>query len=96
MTRLVRSDAPPRPLGVAITMWALAFAVLFFAALFVFVGLTIPAAFTTNDQTVLAGWLGMIFLILAVMLDLYRRYYMPDELIHKKRRPKIVLRREFR
>jgi len=30
------------------------------------------------------------------MLDLYRKYYVPDELIHKKRRPKFVYRREFR
>ena len=96
MTRLVRSDAPLRPLSVGIALWALALAVLFFAALFVFVGLTIPDAFVTNDQTVLAVWMGMIFLILAVLLDLYRKHYVPDEMIHKKRRPKIVLRREFR
>ena len=96
MTQLIRSDAPARPVSVGIVMWALAFAVLFFSALFVFVGLTIPEAFTTNEQTVLAVWMGMIFVILAVMLDLYRKYYLPDEMVHKKRRPKIVLWREFR
>ena len=94
MTRIIRSDAPFRPVSVGIVVWALALAVLFFAALFAFVGLTVPTAFTGNEQTVLAVWLGMIFLILAVMLDLYRKYYVPDEMIHKKRRPKIVLRRE--
>ena len=96
MTRVIRSDSPLRPLSVGIAMWAFAFAILLFAVLFVFVGLRVEGAFTGNEQTVMAVWLGMIFLILAFMLDLYRRYYVPDEMIHKKRRPKIVLRREFR
>jgi len=38
----------------------------------------------------------MVFLLLAVAFDIYRREFMPDELIHKIRRPKIVLRRAFR
>lgn len=96
MTRLIRSDTPARPLSVAISMWALTLAVLFFAALFVFVGLALPSAFTGNEQTAMAAWLGFIFVILAVMLDLYRKHYVPDEMIHKKRRPKIILHREFR
>jgi archaellum biogenesis protein FlaJ (TadC family) len=96
MTRVVRSDVPIRPLSVGIAMWAFAFATLFFTALFVIVGITVPSAFTGNEQTAMAAWMGMIFLIVAVMLDLYRRYYVPDEMIHKKRRPKIILQREFR
>ena len=96
MTRLIRSDAPLRPMSVGVAMWALAFAVLFFSALFVFAGLTLPTAFTGNEQTTLAVWLGMVFIVFAVMLDLYRKYYVPDDLIHKKRRPKFVYRREFR
>jgi len=96
VTRLIRSDAPDRPLSVAIVMWALALGVLLFSALFVFVGLAIPTAFTGNEQTAMAAWMGFIFLVFAVMLDLYRKYYVPDEMIHKKRRPKIVLHREFR
>lgn len=96
MTRVIRSDAPERPVSVGIAMWGLAFAAAFFAALFVFVGLTIPTAFTGNEQIAMAAWMGMLFLIFAVILDLYRRYYTPDEMIHKKRRPKVVVRREFR
>ena len=96
MTRVIRSDTPLRPVSVGIAMWAFAFGTLFFSGLFVFVGLTIPSAFTGNEQTAMAAWMGMIFLILAVMLDLYRRYYVADEMIHKKRRPKVVLRKEFR
>lgn len=96
MTRIIRSDAPLRPVSVGIVIWALALAAGFFTVLFVFVGFTIPTAFTGNEQIALAVWMGMLFVIVAVMLDLYRRYYVPDEMIHKKRRPKIVLRREFR
>ena len=96
MTRVIRTDALLRPLSVNVVMWALALVVVFFSALFVFVGITIPTAFTGNEQTAMALWLGMVFLVLAVMLDLYRKYYVPDELIHKKRRPKIVLHRELR
>src|SRR5438552_2460189 len=44
----------------------------------------------------LGVFLGMVFLLLAVAFDIYRREFMPDELIHKIRRPKIVLRRAFR
>jgi len=96
VTRVLRTDVPLRPLSVSVVMGVLALIVLFFTALFVFVGLTIPTAFTGNEQTAMAMWFGMIFLVLAVMLDLYRKHYVPDELIHKKRRPKIVLHREFR
>jgi len=96
VTRLIRSDATVRPLSVSVVMGALAIIVLFFSALFVLVGITIPTAFTGNEQIAMTMWFGMVFVVLAVMLDLYRKYYVPDELIHKKRRPKIVLRREFR
>jgi len=44
----------------------------------------------------MAVFLGMVFLLLAVAFDIYRREFMPDELIHKIRPPKIVLRRAFR
>ena len=96
MTRLIRSDAPVRPISVAVVMGVLVLAILFFAGLFVVVGITIPTAFTGNEQTAMAVWLAMVFLVLAVVLDLYRKHYVPDELIHKKRRPKVVLRREIR
>ncbi|MEK6851551.1 MAG: hypothetical protein AABY30_03320, partial [Candidatus Thermoplasmatota archaeon] len=90
MTRLIRSDAPGRPLSVAVVLWALVIVALFFAGLFIVVGVTIPAAFTGNEQTAMAAWLGMVFVVLAVVLDLYRKHYVPGELIHKKRRPKLV------
>jgi len=44
----------------------------------------------------MAVFMGMVFVLLAVAIDLYRKEFMPDELIHKIRRPKIVLVRAFR
>jgi len=41
-------------------------------------------------------FMGMVFVLLAVAIDIYRKEFMPDELIHKIRRPKIVLPRTFR
>src|SRR5205809_504261 len=49
-----------------------------------------------QSDSYMAVFLGMVFLLLAVAFDIYRREFMPDELIHKIRRPKIVLRRAFR
>ena len=50
----------------------------------------------SQADSYMAVFLGMVFLLLAVAFDIYRREFMPDELIHKIRRPKIVLRRAFR
>lgn len=47
-------------------------------------------------QQVIAVWFGMVFLLLAVFLDVYRRQFVPDELIHKVRRPKVVYKRDIR
>jgi len=44
----------------------------------------------------MAVFMGMVFLLLAVAMDVYRKEFMPDELIHKIRRPKIVPPRAFR
>ncbi len=47
-------------------------------------------------QQVVGVWFGMVFLLLAVFLDIYRRQFLPDELIHKVRRPKVVYKRDIR
>lgn len=39
-------------------------------------------------QQVMAFWLGMIFLTFALILLLYRRFFLPDVIIVKKRHPK--------
>jgi len=50
----------------------------------------------SQTDSYMAVFMGMVFLLLAVAIDVYRKEFMPDELIHKIRRPKIVLTRPFR
>ena len=90
MTELIRSDAPPRSLGAVVAMAGLAIGTLFFTILS-FLGI----AFGWN-QAVVAFWFGVVFLLLAVFFDVYRREFVPDELIHKQRRPKVVYKRDIR
>ncbi len=90
MTEIIRSDAPPESLGAVIAMAGLAVGALFFVAL-VILGVAYGWA-----QQVVAVWFGMVFLLLAVFLDVYRRQFVPDELIHKVRRPKVVYKRDIR
>src|SRR5438128_1705666 len=50
----------------------------------------------SQTDSYMALFMGMVFLLLAFAIDIYRKEFMPDELIHKIRRPKIVLTRPFR
>src|SRR5436309_2465061 len=71
---------------------ALLFTVLgFFGVLFAW-----PQTNYFDPMATVTFWFGMVFLLLAVLLDVYRREFVPDELIHKKRRPKIVYKRDIR
>ncbi|OGS49603.1 MAG: hypothetical protein A3K65_03510 [Euryarchaeota archaeon RBG_16_68_12] len=90
MTTIIRSDAPPRSLGAVVAMAGLAAGALFFVVL-VFLGIAYGWS-----QPLVAVWFGIVFLLLAVFLDVYRREFVPDELIHKKRRPKVVYKRDIR
>lgn len=44
----------------------------------------------------LSLWLGAIFIVAAVITDLYRKHFLPDEMVVKTRMPKIIPRRELR
>ncbi|HKZ47585.1 MAG TPA: hypothetical protein VJ397_02240 [Thermoplasmata archaeon] len=90
MTDVVRSDAPRASLAGFIVLIALT------ALVGLFVVFTIFGLLRDWPQEATALWMGMIFFLLAVLVDVYRRQYMPDEMIHKKRRPKIVYRRAIR
>ena len=97
MTDLIRSEAPRRPLGGLLAMAGLAAGALFFTVLgFLGVLFEWPQTNYVDPLATVTFWFGMVFLLLAVFLDVYRREFVPDELIHKKRRPKIVLHREIR
>jgi len=90
MTDVIRTDPPEGSLAAFFAVLGLVVLIGLFSAL------TIFGFFLDFDQVILAVWMALIFLLLAVLIDVYRRVYMPDELIHKKRRPKVVFRRAIR
>ncbi|HYM39163.1 MAG TPA: hypothetical protein VEY12_03315 [Thermoplasmata archaeon] len=97
MTTLIRSDAPRRSAMAAIAIGGLVIGGLWFSALAIFLALQAASGVYPNDVNVYTAlFLGMVFVCATVAVDIYRREFMPDELIHKIRRPKIVPPRTFR
>ena len=97
MTTLIRSDAPRRSAMAAIAIGGLVVGALWFSALTVFLALQAAGGTYPNAINVYTAlFLGMVFLCATAAVDIYRREFMPDELIHKIRRPKIVPPRAFR
>lgn len=97
MTTLIRSDAPRRSAMAAVAIAGLVIGGLWFSALSVFLALQAASGTYPNDVNVyMSLFLGMVFVCATVAVDIYRREFMPDELIHKIRRPKIVPPRMFR
>ena len=106
MTDIIRSDTPRRSLGAILVMMGLAIGAIFFtvlALLGVLLNLYSPTHIETfgttieiRPQAIISFWFGAAFLLLTVFFDVYRREFVPDELIHKKRRPKIVPKRDIR
>jgi len=90
MTDIIRTDPPEGSLAGFFVVLGLVVLIGLFSLL------TIFGFFLDFDQIILSVWMAVIFLLLAVLIDVYRRVYMPDELIHKKRRPKVVFRRAIR
>jgi hypothetical protein len=90
MTDVVRADPPRGSLAAIFSLLGLTFAL----GLFVF--LSIIGFLQLHPQVVTSLWMGMVFLVLAALIDIYRREFLPDEMIHKKRRPKVVYRRAIR
>ncbi len=97
MTELIRSDAPKRSSMAALAIGGLIVGVVWFSILTILVAVEVLSGITdAQADSYMAIFLGMVFLLLAVAIDIYRKEFMPDELIHKIRRPKIVLTRPFR
>jgi hypothetical protein len=97
VTDIIRSESPRRPLGALLAMAGLAVGAILFTVLgFMGVLFAWPQANYGDPTATVTFWFGMVFLLLAVLLDVYRREFVPDELIHKKRRPKIVYKRDIR
>ncbi len=81
----------------SLALGGLVVGVVWFSILTVVIALQVLGGTEDGEaDSYMAVFLGMVFLLLAVAFDIYRREFMPDELIHKIRRPKIVLRRAFR
>jgi hypothetical protein len=97
MTELIRVDAPRRSAMAALALGGLIVGIVWLSLLTVVIALQVSAGVEDAEADAYMGlFMGMVFVLLAVALDVYRKEFMPDELIHKIRRPKIVPPRAFR
>ena len=97
MTELIRTDAPRRSTMASLALGGLVVGIIWFSLLTVVIALQVLNGIEdAQADAYMAVFLGMVFLLLTVALDVYRKEFMPDELIHKIRRPKIVPPRAFR
>ncbi len=81
----------------AVAIGGLVVGALWFSALTVIIAINVLNGYYPADADTYMGiFMGMVFVLAGVAIDIYRKEYMPDELIHKLRRPKIVLTRVFR
>lgn len=97
MTELIRVDAPRRSAIAGVALAGLIVGIIWFSILTVVIAVEILRGLRDSQaDAFMAVFMGMVFLLLTVAVDIYRKEFMPDELIHKIRRPKIVLRRPFR
>jgi hypothetical protein len=100
VTEIIRADAPRRTTMAALAIGGLVVGILWFTALTIVVAQQVLSNATpasdANANAAMGVFLGMVFILFAIALDVYRKEFMPDELIHKIRRPKIVPPRTFR
>jgi small-conductance mechanosensitive channel len=83
---VVRHEPAEAPLSVALAIVVLTIVELVFVGLFgagVFLGWNTPEA-----QQILTFWLASAFLVLGVILALYRRFYLDDIIVVKQRKEK--------
>lgn len=90
MSELIRSEGPSESMTSLVMIYVLTFIVIFFS------GLVVLGLIQGWDVTWLSLWLGAMFFAAAAITDLYRKHFLPDEMIVKTRMPKIVPRRELR
>ncbi|MBI4392409.1 MAG: hypothetical protein HY556_01240 [Euryarchaeota archaeon] len=83
---VTRSEAATEPPSVAVAIVLLSIIVLYFSVAFI-IGL-FAGGNTIATQQVLALDLGGAFIGMAFILSLYRRYFLPDVMVVKKRRDK--------
>ncbi|MGQ0536852.1 MAG: DUF7318 family protein [Methanobacteriota archaeon] len=83
---VTRNEPAPEPLSVAVAIAILTVAEVVFVGLFLY-GI-VSGANSILDQQIMAFWLGSAFLVLTLILVLYRRYFLPDVMVVKRRRAK--------
>ena len=90
MTEIIRTEAPTESISALLIIYILAFYQVFFAGLLI-AGLILewPAAW-------LSLWIAFMFVGLGALVELYRRNFLPDEMLVKVRLPKVVPRRKLR
>lgn len=94
MTDIIRTDAPAQSTMAVIAMAGLGLGMIVFAVLSTLAIFFAWPAYARIEWS--SVWMGLVFILLAVFVDVYRRQFLPDELIHKKRRPKVVPKRDIR
>lgn len=90
MTEIIRTESPPESLTALVLVYILTIFVLFFG------GLVILGLLNGWSPAWLSLWIGFIFFALAAAVDIYRKNFLPDEMMRKTRLPKVVPRRELR
>jgi hypothetical protein len=83
---IIRYDPAPEPAGAAIAIFLLTILEIVFVALFCY-GLAVGWN-SVADQQMLSFWLGAAMLDLAAILSLYRKFFLPDVMIVKRRKLK--------
>lgn len=83
---VVRHDPAEQPLSVAVAITVLTLVELVFVGLFV-AGIVL-AWNTPQAQQIMMFWLGSAFLVLGIILTLYRRFFLDDIIIVKQRKEK--------
>jgi preprotein translocase subunit SecG len=83
---VVRHEPAEAPLSVAVAVVVLTVVELAFVGLF---GAGAVLGWNTpNAQQILTFWLASAFLVLGIILALYRRYYLDDIIVVKQRKEK--------
>src|SRR3989442_13725804 len=84
VTELIRGDAPRRSSMAALAIGGLIVGILWFSILTVVVALQdLSGISDTQTDSYMALFMGMVFLLLPAGTDIYRREFIPDDLIQK-------------
>ena len=90
MTEIIRTEAPRESVTALVFIYILTAFLLFFGGL-ITVGIVLGWSVAW-----ISVWIGVTFFDMAVIVDLYRKNFQPDEMLAKTRLVKVVPRRELR